>query len=80
MKVIDDLNLVHDLQKDGPGWVDDIALVSLITDWACMLYCIYMYTCTSLVAISDIGPSWSCDKAHIPFPCTSQCEWLSLGV
>lgn len=26
--VIDDMALVHDLQKDGPGWVDDMVLVS----------------------------------------------------
>ena len=27
--VKDDMALVHSLQKDGPGWVDDMALVSV---------------------------------------------------
>ena len=26
--VMDDIVLVHELQKDGPGWVDDMALVN----------------------------------------------------
>ena len=28
VRVNEDMNLVHSLQTEGPGWVDDLALVS----------------------------------------------------
>ena len=28
VKVTDDMSLLHDLQSEGPGWVDNLTLVS----------------------------------------------------
>ena len=35
--VMDDIVLVHELQKDGPGWVDDMALVIVIFAVYCII-------------------------------------------
>ena len=39
VRVIDDIAEVHRLQKEGRGWEDDMALVSIL----------YMYTCIKLL-------------------------------
>ena len=31
VRVVEDMTVVHEQQKDGPGWVDDLALVSILT-------------------------------------------------
>ena len=31
VRVVEDMTVVHEWQKDGPGWVDDLALVSILT-------------------------------------------------
>ena len=30
VRVVEDMSVVHQLQKDGPGWVDELALVSIL--------------------------------------------------
>ena len=46
--VMDDIVLVHELQKDGPGWVDDMALVNATT-FMIMIFAVYCIINVDLV-------------------------------
>ena len=39
VKVIEDMTRLHDLQKEGPGWVDELALVSVLLELSHLLHC-----------------------------------------